>query len=697
MLTVTESAAFVGASRELAQAAAARQVAVQIPEPGIRTRLLAQLSAHMPGCVVVSVPSALDQVERVVLDLASPLGPEVLRDVDAALRAEPDEISGPLARVESALGSRRIVVDGWDSLTHGGFGSAQDLGQALSARRATLQHWLVDHGGVLVVNRRRPGSITQWTQRPDGLDAPPQLRNGTKQLPPTDISDPTLALAAYALGARELVEQQPSPEELRQAIGDLLGTDARQVLAAVAVHGRPLPRDVAQFLGGRERAVDAVLRLGLCHEVAAGLIADASWAGWLQLALSSLELADLHRRLAQRFAESTTPKSMGLAVLEAHRHFVAAGMLDEARRFARYGAAQLVEAARERSRLRKYAEAAEIYNSVLSGAEQMHWPIGRKLRGYVRHYLHFNRATAGVEDVRATTEGYTAALEDWPDNALFWSRLVRAHFYQGNDARAMAALAQANLKVGDHPQKQTFLVARTVRGLLKRAHSIENQHLIFDALRVWGDYQPDTDYAEEVFSELSRRLAAGWTVEQLSGSQPIRFTRPMRVQIQCLGAGVWLAELPDVEVRGRGASPARALEAMSQALRAGVSDALRVLTHQLDAQARLRKRVLLGAIDVIASQLDAKSSDSVWVLGDVSRRPDGSTWLHTGGQFDLWFEVPEEIAAGWEPTDAPHFARVIAGASGEPHGPVQELEPAVHLSAEELWERFRRRLAGETD
>lgn len=696
MLAVTESEAFVGASRAIVDAAAAGRVALEVRDPGVRARLLAQVSTYMPQCVVIAVRPALDQVERVMLDLATPLGLETLGEVDAALLADPDELSGPLRVLASALEGRRIVVDGWDALTHAGLGLDHDLGQALSARGATLQHWLAEHADLVIVDRRKPASI-DWMRRPDGLDAPPDLRNGAIKPVPARLADPTLALSAYALGAHDTLEEQQSADEMRGAIGELLGTDARQVLAAVALHGRPLPRDVAHLLGGRERGVDTVLRLGLCQEVASGLIADASWAGWLRLALNSLELAELHRRLAQCFADSTTPNSPGLAVLEAHRHFVAAGMLDEARRFARYGVTQLVEAARERSRLRRYAEAAEIYSGILSGAQQMLWPIGRKLRGYVRHYQHFNRAIAGLEDLRATTNGYTDALEDWPDNALFWSRLVRAHFYQGNDARAMAALGRANAKVADHPQKQTFLIARTVRGLLRHAQSIESQHLIAQALRVWGDYQPDTDYADEVFSELVRRLATGWTAEQLHASQPVHFTRPLRVQIQWLGVDAWLAELPEIEVRGRGASPHRALEALNLALRSEVGDAVRALTHQLDAQARLRKRVLLGAVDVIASRLDAASSETVWVLGDVTRRPDGSTWLHTGGEFDLWFEVPSEVASTWVPNDAPHFARVVAGESGEPRGPVRELEPALRLSPEELWERFRRRLAGDDD
>ncbi|MBK8240334.1 MAG: hypothetical protein IPK74_32825 [Deltaproteobacteria bacterium] len=689
MLELTESPLFVAAARQVAEASASQPVALRVETSALRTRLLSQLSTNLPNALFVTARTDLDQVERVVLDLATGLGPGTLEEVDATLRRDPDDLRPTLDVLSNRLDGRSIVVDDWDALTRPLHGD--DLRRAVGERAASLTSWLGAHARIFLGTERRP-ELVDWMSGVAELERTLELGNG--RTPPWSVSRrrTDLALTAFALGDQEALNEPRSVDEQRRAIEDLLGRDAQHVMAATAIHGRPLPRPLAvEIGGGQPRAIETLIRVRLCHEVTgAGLIADRDWTVWFERDWALAERNRIHQRLATAFTQLAAPEQLGLDVLEAHRHFVAAGMLADARRFIRYGVIQLVDAARQRSRQSAWADAAQIYQDVLTSSEAMQWPLGRRLRGYVRHYLHFNRARAQIEDLDATAEGYGEALADWPENALFWSRLARAEFYRGNGQRGMAALQRAQNQVADHPLKATVLIARTVRGLLEQSKSSEQQHLVSAAVRVWGDYVPDTDLAAPVLGLLHSRIALGWLVAQLDCEAPVHFTRPVLLRIQSRANGTWQAELPDLDTQARGRSPQRALEALNGALRTEVDALRRAFTHQLDGSTRFRKRILLGAVDLIASQLDARASKSTWVMGDIERRADGSMWLHTGGGFDLWFEIPADLAAGCTPSDGPHFARVDAGPSGEPRGPVFELEPALRGSPADLSERLRR-------
>lgn len=691
MRELTDNPVFVAAAREVAEASASKPVALRVEVSAVRSRLLSQLSTDLPDALFVTARTDLDQVERVVLDLATRLGQPALEEVDATLRRAPDDLGPTLDVLSKRIGGRSIVVDDWDALTRR-VPQGDELRRAISERATSLTNWLGDHARIFLGTERKP-KLVDWMSDVAKLEPTLEFRNGRRAASSVARRQTDLALTAFALGDQDALDEPRSVDEQRRAIGDLLGRDARQVMAATALHGRPLPWQVAVEIGGGQvRAIETLIRLRLCHEVTgAGLIADRDWTVWFERELALAERNRIHQRLATSFTQLAAPDQPGLAVLEAHRHFVAAGMLADARRFIRYGVIQLVDVARQLSRQSAWADAAQIYQDVLTSCETMQWPLGRRSRGYVRHYLHFNRARAQIEDLDATAEGYGAALDDWPENALFWSRLARAEFYRGNGERGMAVLERAWNQVGDHSLKATVLIARTVRGLLEQSKSSEEQQLVSAAVRVWGDYVPDTENADDVLGLLHSRMDRGWLVARLDCEAPVHFTRPVLLRIQSLADGTWQAELPDLDTPARGRSPQRAIEALNRALRTEVDALLRAFTHQLDGATRFRKRILLGAVDVVASQLDARASKSAWVMGDVERRPDGSMWLHTGGGFDLWFEIPADVAAGWTPSDGPHFARVEAGPSGEPRGPVLELEPALRGSPADLSERLRRR------
>jgi tetratricopeptide (TPR) repeat protein len=558
------------------------------------------------------------------------------------------------------------------------------LRHALSPRLDPVRSWLERKGALIISTSALPPRyerVVSPTAQP-----PVALENGevrdTTALWERVGQEPTtyaLALAALVLGEPE-EDLVPSAQVLRQRILDLLPTPCRELLLELAVHERPLPLRV---LGRDDEAIELGLDLGLWTPVSEGLVADAGWHAVARALHPSLR-GRLHRELASRF-ESDDPSvgRAGLSVLEAHRHLVAAGDTLRARELARYGGAQLIEAARALSVGGDRAAAAALYGQVVEAADGGEMPVSRRLLAYARHYYHFNRAHGGMDRPAVTERGYRAALHAWPENALFWSRLIRTMFYQGRPADALNDLLHATDVVPRHPQKQTVLIARTVRGLLARDH-------VLDAIRVWAEYDPDTPQAEEVERRLRERLAKGWSTDELviDPDQPLVLTRPLEVRLR--RSRRWSAELPGLLASADGDTPLSALRALVTRVRAEVREVVRAYTSDLTPQKRMRKRLLLGAVDVVTSGLDGTRLEAYWFYGTLVRDDVGVLWLHTGSERSVHFEVPAVLAADLIVDDLPHLARVKTDENGVPVGPVVALEPGFRGSDDELREAWRR-------
>ncbi len=554
--------------------------------------------------------------------------------------------------------------------------------------------WLTD---LILLSRRKNSGANN---KPRAEVPPVDLVNGTEQ--PHDLWDRfapdareyELALALLALGATadDAAIESATDHGLRSRIVDLLPDLVRRMLVMLALHERPLPESHLERFHEAGTTATLGTAIGLWRRMPSGLLVEQGWSRWWRTRLDEARQRAVHGEIAELFASQAYPGDpeagrAGLALLEAHRHFLAAGEIDRARAYARYGAALLVEAARSRSIAGCHLEAAHLYEPVVSAADEGRLPVSRRLRAYARHYLHFNRAHAGAEGLRATERGYRQALDEWPDNALFRSRLVRVLFYDSRPAEALGELSAAQTRVPEHPQKQTILVARTVRGLLRK-----KRDRVLDAILAWSGYEPDTEQARDVEHQFAERLRAGWMVRHLAfdAGEPLFFTDPQQVRIERLSSG-WIAELPALRTAEKGVSPVEALRALVGRVREEASALIRAYTADLEPNKRIRKQQLLGVVDVVASRVDAPAAEALWVFGDLERR-DGRIWLHTGGVYDLWFEVPDDIARGLTVDDLPHFALVKTDA-GVPRGPVQELEPGLRRPADELWEQWRRRLS----
>ena len=156
-----------------------------------------------------------------------------------------------------------------------------------------------------------------------------------------------------------------------------------------------------------------------------------------------------------------------------------------------------------------------------------------------------------------------------------------------------------------------------------------------------------------------------------------------------------MAEFTELELRSRGPTPLAALRAVVREAREEVAQLIRTYTHELDPSARLRKRMLLGAVDVIASRLDVQAQGDTWVFGELERDASGVLWLRTGGSAEYWFAVPPELTPEPDLQDSLFFARVDTGSSGEPREPLKELERTLVRDADEIWAQWRKKLAGQ--
>jgi hypothetical protein len=655
-----------------------------------RPRAFDLVSRSVVDAVPVTVPCGLDQVEHTVLTLASALG--CAREADEGLRTHPEQMTPLLSMFKERLAGRPIVVNGWDTLGWGLW--AGDLDASLAPRAAELRSWLGEQHGVFLCDRKPPPGI--HTERNCFTGAAVSLWNGAQRDPPaferTDPEQFSLVLAAMAIG-----EDDPEallwlpPDALRDRIVRRLPRSAVDVLRWLGVHGRPLEPALLPSRPSDEE-VRLGVDLGLWFDTSEGLALATGWANWIYQVLSHEQRHRAHGQLAESHTRAVNPADpsaamRGVAVLGAHRHLVASGDIPRARLYARYGATLLIDEARRRSIGRDFVGAAQLYGEIVDAHDRKQWPVLPHLAAYARHYLHFNRFRAQLESREATIAGYRRAVDGWPENALFWSRLVRVELYAGHQAAAHQDLATGRALVPEHPFKEQVLTARTVAGLLRNG----DEHLV-DAVRVWGTFIPNHAYERDVARTLEQKLRAGWEVDRLiiHPDRPLVLTRSTKVRVVAGGAG-WSAQLLAHSFFAEGASPLDALAALVDKVRDEAGRLLASYTPDLSANDRLQKRVLLAAVDVVASRVDGEAPSAWWFMGTVYREADGSCWFRTVGARELRFKVDPAVAAELTIDELPHLARVDANELGVPEGPVVEIEPGFTGSDGALWRAWRER------
>lgn len=688
--------------REVASRVSAGEQLLVWATPGTgRSRFLGELQKSLDtSSVLVKIHSGVDQAERCILEMADALHDKaVLLEVDQALRENAGTLHAALESIERHLEGQCLLVDDSDKLS---LVTPQnnDLGQIQTHRARELYDWLVGRASVRIGGHKTVGESVRSFRLDDSPEPPATLCNGAVkdvsgiwEAASPDVRSYELLLTHMAL--RQEVAAPPSfdAEVLRDAVYYALPSGLQRALEYVGLHARMMPMSIFEaLLGENARLVlNEGQKCGLFVCSNEQVIVDREWGRWLTRNLSPTSRSRLHQDIAKSFSESVRPRDpeaarQALSLVEAYRHFALAGDYGRAKEFARYGAGWLIEQAREASFSGDFAGAAHIYEGILQAAEANQIPIEQRLRGYARHYMHYNRAKAGTEGYRDTEVGYCSALSDWSDNALFWSRLIRVNFYQGATARALETFKKAQREVPHHPHKYSFLIARTARGLLDR-------NLTEAALMIWDDYQPHFAIDDEAYAELESQLLRGWNSNILqdgTGSPPLVLHRDTRVRFE-KGRWPWRCFLTDLDIDGTGQSPIVAYQKALSRVRSETVHLMTTFTHHLSEAERLKKARLLSMVDIDGSFLTSTAREFIWIFGDLVRNEKGQVQFRSGGSFNQEFEVPTEFDATVD--GRPRFACVASGPGGIPIGPVLRLEWPANRSEDDLLQEWRSKVA----
>jgi DNA-binding CsgD family transcriptional regulator/tetratricopeptide (TPR) repeat protein len=267
------------------------------------------------------------------------------------------------------------------------------------------------------------------------------------------------------------------PAEMPARLAELLagrvagcGDDARAVLAALAVAGRPLTEDQ---LGGVAGLGADALRAGLRELAAARLLGEATAGGACRVrhallaeAVAGGLLPGERLMLHERAARALETVGQDALAAEAASHWAAAGRLAEELR-ARIAAARAAE------RVFGYAEAA----------------------------AQWQRA------VDLCQAGPATAAAGGIDLPVLYVQAMDAAYVAGDMERAGRLAEEAYRRFAGHPDPATAAVIcqraarfRGLRGIFSgRAESGSGLPLITEALRLFGQAPPSADHAEALF------------------------------------------------------------------------------------------------------------------------------------------------------------------------------------------------------
>lgn len=661
-----------------------------------RSSMVAAVAREIgPRGVRVQVPSGLDKVEVTVLSIAEQLGPRVLEDAAKLLHGSLGDPSRSLEliRKELAATNRKLLVDDVDSLTQRS--PENELAAAYEPNQRRLWWWLRQHAALKTTRWRNRNSIP--LERPEPGRIPFSLGHEwdpvTRGLWASVGENPgwfRVALSRTLVTGRNApLSRTPLPqgddryfEETWAALPVVL----QQALSLLAVHGRPLALSIFNQLSGEQGPLlsKEALRTLLAESDDRYIWLYSPWRPWILGQLPATEQQALHQSLGNAFAASVKqggdPDRRALHVVEAHRHFLAVPDLAEARKLARYGVGLLLEHGRALSREERFTDSIKVYEAALEVIPALKGELlGRRARAYAVHYLHYNRFRANAELIPETEKGYQEAVNEWPEHALFWSRLAMCRFTMGDVERAFTTLDEAHARVPRHRAKAAVLVVRTVNRLLRSGR-------IQEALLVWGDYRP---VGLEQLNELGllSALKAGWETHCLrTRGQRVYFYRPLKVRVDRVD-GTYVCEVPECAFSRQGLFPAEAVDNVITGLRTEALSLHRRLSHTLSEEERERKGRILGLVDLIQSGLLSPLRPTTRLLGRLESHKEGLRFQAFGtgaGSFALAGDLaPSNV----EPHQL-YYALVSNGAAGEPVGPVQALEPVVDRPADGLWREW---------
>lgn len=647
-----------------------------------KTPLLVHLAEAKQGAIYVRAPAGPDQAAYVLLRAAAGCGQTVLRDVARALTTS---VEAAIAKLEPALEDRWLIVDDVDAI--GSRGIDPELQEVLSDGSQAVRDFVARRSQVMSL------TVRGAEEGRSVIDPEPQLPialSAIWQNVDRDIDTFSVAVLREQLGQPGSRARSWEPNAIVADVWEHLPTSLRRVVSLLAVHGRAIALDEFRALAlVEEVALDRAIRSDVITHRAGAVWLPKPWYREHATLEGPHRTRRLHGELAQAFARNAIGTDAHLAkpllVLEAHRHFAELDEVERAREFAAFGAGALLESGRRLSLsgrdgdARGYADAAHSYDAVLqldATSRQRGGGLGPRVVAYATHYKHYNRYKADLETLEETLRGYEAALEGWPENALYHSRLISGLLVADRYGEARDRLVAAERRVPDYPRRAAVLRGRTADRLLRRDD-------VEAALLVWGDFEPE-GLDRITGDRLFQRLKAGFESKRLRSFEgQLVLHEPTHVRFATHAHG-WLVHALDASALE--ATPAAAYTQLITAVAARTTTLHRTLTHRLTPRERMAKQTLLGLVDLAASGLLDLGDATTWVYGRLVQ-DDGRLVLRTdeGTSFGL----PDDLQGTLTAEAGYRLARVSTGEAGEPAEPMLHLEPPLGDDPDVVFERWR--------
>lgn len=547
---------------------------------------------HTP--VAVRVPWSPDGYVYAALTAAAQCGGATLSSVASALRS-PADTNEAAARLNAALQQRILIVENADVM------GSDEWRELVRPDAEPIVRFFLDRANLRTVQEG------EWIPQPsEPLDDARWDSKRMWQLCQRDVDTFGLAAARVLLtGAND--HKRWSPEEIAYDVWRAAPHPMRSLMLMLWIHGRPLDRRFLPLFEAfeLEPTVDEALRCLIVQERAGQLSLHPRL--WPQPPLSPLEQSDWHRRLALAFENAVAHTDLGaLAILEAHRHYGNVPDVAGAARLTEFGVPSLLIAAQQQSREgrvspERFRDSARTYQVILDLDRKLSTPndrrgIGPRVRAYATHYAAFNRYRAGEDSIERTLDAYESALASWPENALFWSRLVVGKFVALRPLEALGALRRAYTQVPAHHERDAMLIERTIERLVGR-------HLDLAAKAVLGNRQPRTAF-QSVLRQLDTRLSKGVSTRVLwTRNRELHFLRDVTVTFTTSPEVV--VALPDFQIVVHGGDSSTAVERVTDAL--------------LDAV----QRAVLDSNDI----KDALAYSRVLDQSELARKSEHERWL----------------------------------------------------------------------
>ena len=484
------------------------------------------LASLGPRAVLVETSRHIDSHLYALLAIGEQCGHEVGARVVQQLRHS--ELDASLATVRGALSDRPLLLVESGALAPQPDWELRDVYRPQSEvvhrflrERANVQAWKGAQGQPLRAQPGTPRGDSRWDS------------HALWKLCGQDLELYLLAVSSSLLGySLEDDVLLAGAEVVACTIWELLAEPLRDLLALLIVHGRPLSRDLLEHSGlVRSRILERATSTYLVETERQSFTLASVWNRAIRI--QSADRIRAHMRLGEAF--SSRIDQSPLSLLEACRHFAAVPDLPRVREHAAFGAPFLLRLARQQSweardDASKFEVAAQTYDAVIELDQQLRdraelAGIGDRPRAYALHYRAYNRYRSGRDSIEQTLSAYREALALWRENALFWSRTISGCFVMGDYRAGLRASLDAYQAVPPHPERDAFLLERTVGHLMERTR-------LFAAVLAWGRRERST--APETFDKLLELTSAGWREQHVwsQATSNLWFEPPITARVE---------------------------------------------------------------------------------------------------------------------------------------------------------------------